>query len=381
MSTESTPILGYWDTRGRAQPIRYLLVYAGVEFTDKIYTKAEKSIWESEKNTLGLDFPNLPYYIDGDLKLTQSMAILRYVGQKYGLVATDDSQRAIQYMCEQQILDFLNDLVQIPQAVDYQEKKQEYVTNRVVPQLDLLAKFFADKQWLTGGQLSYVDFFAYDILFMLRANIAETIGKYPTFGQYLARFEALPAIKAYQILAYWDIRARAQPIRLLLAYIGVDFEDRRYKFIDRDDYLADKFSLGLDFPNLPYYIDGDLKLTQSLAIIRYLAAKHGLMAGTDDPPRLAMQSMVEQYLDDIKQGFVPILLSDDYAAKRSEYSAGPLTTQLDQLVKFMGDEPWLTGDQLSYVDFMGYELLDWIRLFTPETNFFVILRAPDLEGI
>ena len=27
----------------------------------------------------------LPYYIDGDIKITQSNAILRYIGRKYGL--------------------------------------------------------------------------------------------------------------------------------------------------------------------------------------------------------------------------------------------------------------------------------------------------------
>ena len=37
---------------------------------------------------------------------------------------------------------------------------------------------------------------------------------------------------------------------------------------------------GLEFPNLPYYIDGDVKLTQSSAILRHIAREHGLMGKT-----------------------------------------------------------------------------------------------------
>ena len=40
------------------------------------------------------------------------------------------------------------------------------------------------------------------------------------------------------------------------------------------------FESGLDFPNLPYYMEGDLKLTQSNAILRHLARKHDLMGQT-----------------------------------------------------------------------------------------------------
>lgn len=50
-----------------------------------------------------------------------------------------------------------------------------------------------------------------------------------------------------------------QPIRLLLAYTGIEYEDKRYNLIekgpgdyDRSEWLNDKFNLGLDFPNVLY---------------------------------------------------------------------------------------------------------------------------------
>ena len=47
----------------------------------------------------------------------------------------------------------------------------------------------------------------------------------------------------------------AQPIRLLLAFAGVDdVEDKRYKInmsdFQRGEWFDEKFSLGLDFPNV-----------------------------------------------------------------------------------------------------------------------------------
>jgi glutathione S-transferase len=33
--------------------------------------------------TIDLKFPNLPYLIDGDVKVTESLAILKYIAKKY----------------------------------------------------------------------------------------------------------------------------------------------------------------------------------------------------------------------------------------------------------------------------------------------------------
>ena len=65
--------------------------------------------------------------------------------------------------------------------------------------------------------------------------------------------------------------------RYLLAYAGVDFEDKRYDVTSADGVAEwmkrDKQSLGFDFPNLPYIIDGDFKLTESKAVSTYICDK------------------------------------------------------------------------------------------------------------
>ncbi|CAG2178051.1 unnamed protein product, partial [Oppiella nova] len=191
MSTR--PTLGYWAARGTGQPIRYLLKYAGVDFSDKRYDGDNRDSWFSVKPNLGLEFPNLPYYTDGDIKLTQSLAILRYLGRKHGLVATDDLTLARQDMAEQQIQDMrIGFMLNIVYTDNSEAKMVDYMTGTLKSHLELLG----DKQWLTG-QLSYVDFMAYDILETIKKYSAETVGKYPTISRYVDRFEALVPIKAY----------------------------------------------------------------------------------------------------------------------------------------------------------------------------------------
>ncbi|RWS18393.1 glutathione transferase mu class-like protein, partial [Leptotrombidium deliense] len=77
------------------------------------------------------------------------------------------------------------------------------------------------------------------------------------------------------ILGYWNVRGLCDSIRFLLHYAEVEFEDKWYTFGPAPDYASqewknDKFNLGLDFPNLPYLLEVDVKLTNSLAILRYL---------------------------------------------------------------------------------------------------------------
>ncbi len=49
---------------------------------------------------------------------------------------------------------------------------------------------------------------------------------------------------------------------MLLEYVGIEYENVMYKTgpapdYDRSEWTKVKFTLGLDFPNLPYYIDGN----------------------------------------------------------------------------------------------------------------------------
>jgi len=56
--------------------------------------------------------------------------------------------------------------------------------------------------------------------------------------------------------------------------LNLPYEEKRYT--DKQSWFGnDKINLGLDFPNLPYLIDGKLKLTEAVNISNYVVSKGG----------------------------------------------------------------------------------------------------------
>ena len=81
------------------------------------------------------------------------------------------------------------------------------------------------------------------------------------------------------ILGYWKIRGLAESIRLLLHYLEIEYKEDLYEFGPAPDYNLGnwyniKYKLGLDYPNVPYLFDGDFKITESGAILRYICGKY-----------------------------------------------------------------------------------------------------------
>lgn len=65
-----------------------MFYYLKVSFADIQYEQGDapdfdRSQWLDVKETLGLEYPNLPYLIDGDVMLTETAAIMQYIAKKY----------------------------------------------------------------------------------------------------------------------------------------------------------------------------------------------------------------------------------------------------------------------------------------------------------
>nr|QST14956.1 GSTmu3a protein [Diaphanosoma celebensis] len=195
------PVLAYWDIRGLAQPIRLLLAYTGTEFEDKYYVCGpapdyDKSCWFDVKYTLGLDFPNLPYYIDGDVKLTQSNAILRYIGGKHNLLGSTEKERIRVNLMENELGDFRSVWVGLCYNPDFENLKSSY-HNDLPQKLGALSKFLGGNKWLAGENITIVDFILYEMLDQHLIFDEKCLNDFGNLNAFHERFRALEKIEAY----------------------------------------------------------------------------------------------------------------------------------------------------------------------------------------
>ncbi|XP_038605048.1 glutathione S-transferase Mu 3-like [Tachyglossus aculeatus] len=194
-------ILGYWDIRGLANAIRLLLEYTDSAYEEKRYSCGEapdydRSQWLDEKFKLGLDFPNLPYLIDGNTKLTQSNAILRYIARKHNLCGETEEERVRVDMLESQAMDFRMQLVRVCYDPDYEKLRLGYL-EQLPAQLKLFSQFLGKRKWFAGNKLTFVDFLLYDVLEQNRMFEPKCLDEFSNLTEFLARFEALEKIAAY----------------------------------------------------------------------------------------------------------------------------------------------------------------------------------------
>jgi glutathione S-transferase len=196
-------VIGYWKIRGLAQPIRFLLTYLGLPWEDKHYEQGDdfnREQWLKEKLHLGLDFPNLPYLIDGDYKITQSNAILSYLAQKYrpdlaGRTAEDTGRVS---MLLNELIDFRSAFVDLSYDTkeNFKANAPDFIDTQVKPLLKSFSAYLGDKPYLVG-QISLADFIFYEMLWQLRVFAPSTVAAHANLGAYITRFEAQPQIAGF----------------------------------------------------------------------------------------------------------------------------------------------------------------------------------------
>ena len=153
--------------------------------------------WLNVKHTLGLKYPNLPYLFDGDVKLTETIAIHRYLADRYRpeLLGRTEKQRAEVSMLEGIICGSgLKNAITKP---CYKNDRDEAV-KVIEEQAPTIAAYLGHNRFLTGTDPVWLDFFFFELLeLMVFLSFARVLRDNPKLVQYHKNVASLPGLKEY----------------------------------------------------------------------------------------------------------------------------------------------------------------------------------------
>ncbi|MCZ6617732.1 MAG: glutathione S-transferase family protein [Gammaproteobacteria bacterium] len=162
-------------------------------------------------------------------------------------------------------------------------------------------------------------------------------------------------------LLYFNMRGRAEAARLLLTIVDAPFEDHRVRNMQHWGELKPQ----LPFGSLPLFRSGSFVLSQSHAILRYIAGSYELL-----PSSFESQSVYDEAhlaLSEAQEDLWQFAWRKDYVANPKAYAEGRLSHFLENLQSHLirhGGECWV-GNSISHIDCLAYVLLDELRAFFP----------------
>ena len=164
-------------------------------------------------------------------------------------------------------------------------------------------------------------------------------------------------------IIYFDIRARAEPIRLILEELGIEYEDQQVRPEEWPE-LKPKTPFGW----LPAYREGNLEIWQSHAIYRHLARVHDLY-GSNEEQRVRCD-VVEEALADVNTLIGRAPWRPGFEKTREEFIRSELSPAVARLERFLrtneaGTSFWV-GSSLTFVDLIAFAFFDSTGAMFPE---------------
>lgn len=170
--------------------------YLNVDFEDKLYSCGEapdydKSVWLAEKETLGMDYPNLPYLLDGETKISETAGIMMYIAKKWrpSLLGETAAELGKANMLWDAVLK-LKMALTVPCYTGAQSSDEIIETCK--PLLAKIAQAMGDSKWIAGSNLTWLDFYFAEVLDMLhKLSDGLFYAEFPSMQDYWDRFIAL----------------------------------------------------------------------------------------------------------------------------------------------------------------------------------------------
>ena len=134
----------------------------------------------------------------GDIKITQSNAILRYLGRKYNLEGKTEQEKVRVDIMTENAMDFRNGFVRLcySSPENFEARKPDYLKN-LEPTLERFSTFLGDRPFFAADSVTVADFHMYEILYSHEKLDSALVAKFPNLLAFIARMEALPRIAEF----------------------------------------------------------------------------------------------------------------------------------------------------------------------------------------
>ena len=137
----------------------------------------------------------------------------------------------------------------------------------------------------------------------------------------------------------------------------------------------DKQALGFDFPNLPYVIDGDVKITESAAVTIYLCDKYAPELMGTTPEQRAKIMMLHLVLKDHWQSYHPIATMK---GATQEAMADKAMESWPKIAAVLGANNYLVGNSVTVADIIMFEMIEFTLAICRDKRLYT--TCPNLEA-
>ena len=158
-------------------------------------------------------------------------------------------------------------------------------------------------------------------------------------------------------LTYYELRGRAEAIRLLLIDQGVDFVDER---LNAEAWRTLKPTV--PFRQLPVFEDQYGQHGQAAAILRHLARTQVIETSTE-PLWWTKADQVHEALAEAQESLWRFAWEEAYQTDRARYTKRELRHYLKGLASLKGDSPFFTRTAVSHVDYLAAVYPDEVTAF------------------
>jgi len=377
--------LYYFDFPGRGESIRLLLTHANVQFEDvRIPLGPEWFKWKG-KFELG-QVPVLE--IEPGKFLTQSYAIMEYLGAKYGYLPKNYAKL---YNCifvmntmEDMIVKAGNAFYPPPVRFTSEEGRKEIIEKIKNTEgklffgaIEKKLKENCTQDFIVGHKLSIADFYLMGMLKHLYSNE-------PTKALFQPIIESFPLLKSYfekrfaefnsyyhkcaNKLYYFTSPGRAEMIRILFRHLKIPFDDIRFT---QEQWKGEKKSGKFELEQVPTLICEPCgqNLNQSDAIIQSLGQKYGLFP--KKPEKIYSVTWICHTVKDMIDNLVNVHFSEIAEDKKKqlekeyyEQKAPVLLEALQNHLKANKSQDYFVGGKFTIADFAFIGMLRGL-VFSP----------------